>query len=48
MANSTTTCNISRDNINQLPQQSTTDDDEDVMIAEHDHMGGTYKLRDSR
>ncbi|RZC37393.1 uncharacterized protein BDFB_001934 [Asbolus verrucosus] len=36
-------CNISRDNVSQL--HST--DDEDVII-EREHTGGTYKLRDSR
>ncbi|XP_068916238.1 uncharacterized protein [Tenebrio molitor] len=37
------TCNITRDNVSQL--HST--DDEDVII-EREHTGGTYKLRDSR
>ncbi|XP_063914938.1 uncharacterized protein LOC135131239 isoform X2 [Zophobas morio] len=36
-------CNISRDNVSQL--HST--DDEDIII-EREHTGGTYKLRDSR
>lgn len=36
-------CNDSRDNGSEL--HSTDDDD---AIIEHEHIGGTYKLRDSR
>lgn len=36
-------CNVSRENASQL--HSTDDDD---IIIEHKHTGGTYKLRDSR
>lgn len=37
-------CNDNRDNTSQL---HSPDDDDDVII-EHEHTGGTYKLRDSR
>lgn len=37
------TCSENRDNGSEL--HSTDDDD---VVIEHEHLGGTYKLRDSR
>lgn len=44
-------CNDNRDNPTQLrspDDDDDDDDDKDDVIIEHEHTGGTYKLRDSR
>lgn len=47
-------CNDNRNNASQLHSPDDDDDDDDHdhddddVIVEHEHTGGTYKLRDSR